>query len=198
MGGLLDENRVVKIVAEALRNQGWCVDQELKTTEKGIDIVAHKRSRIARIEVKGETSSKPDSKRYGKCFTRSQVKHHVGIALVAAMTTKQDCMRQESIIALPYRHEHIRLVSAMIDPISCAGVRIWFVDTHCIVEMVGCRTVVAGQRFRFAVIHGKRRYCRRRRRNRRSANNKWLFTSVQRRRNSANLNEACTETKLWI
>lgn len=85
---MLKEGEVVDAVCLFLQSEGYEIVQRLQTREKGDDIVAERRcgDRLERmvVEAKGQTSSDPKSKRYGKPFSDAQVRDHVGAALAKA------------------------------------------------------------------------------------------------------------------
>jgi len=72
---MLDENDVIEILSAYLKQEGYEILQALHTTEKGIDLIAHKPGMIGRlfVEAKGGTSSREGSNRFGKPYTKNQV-----------------------------------------------------------------------------------------------------------------------------
>jgi hypothetical protein len=75
---MLTENDVVDLVSSELQRRGFKIEQQLSTTETGIDIKATSPEGVYYgIEAKGATSSKVESSRYGKEFDKSQVKTHI-------------------------------------------------------------------------------------------------------------------------
>jgi len=134
---MLTENDVVKIVCDEFRKRKYSIEQNLSTSQRGIDVIATSNSgRRYFVEAKGATSSKKTSSRYGKEFNLSQVKSHVGVALVAALKVKNDHPNDESIIALPNNNSHRELIKSMRDPILHSGIKVWFVDVNGIDEFV--------------------------------------------------------------
>jgi hypothetical protein len=82
---MLYEPDVSAIFVKYLENLGYKIRQELKPTERGVDIIAENDSEVLCIEVKGETSWLKTSKRFGKPFTSNQVVHHVARALYSSL-----------------------------------------------------------------------------------------------------------------
>ncbi|WP_346338297.1 hypothetical protein [Vibrio parahaemolyticus] len=81
---MLTENKIVDLVCSQLELDGLTISQKLDTTQTGIDIVAvSETGKKYFVEAKGATSSKKLTKRYGQEFNKSQVKTHIGMALVA-------------------------------------------------------------------------------------------------------------------
>lgn len=126
---MLTENKVVDLVCAQLELDGFTISQRLDTTQTGIDIVAESRTGTkCFVEAKGATSSKESTKRYGIEFNKSQVKTHIGMALVAAFKIREDHPNHESIIALPNNASHRELIESMSTPIRASGVKVWLID----------------------------------------------------------------------
>lgn len=128
----LTENDVVKAVVAYLRSNGYRIDQELSTTEHGIDIVGvHERThRKIFVEAKGGTSSKTNSKRYGKGFTPNQAKNHVAVALyfAARLHETADTKGADIALAFPDDEVHRKLVKNIRKTLRTLGVIVYFVD----------------------------------------------------------------------
>lgn len=70
----MDENEVINILCEYLREQGWEILQAITAGARGIDVIAIRNDGLRfLIEAKGGTSSTIGSSRYGKAYTKSQV-----------------------------------------------------------------------------------------------------------------------------
>jgi len=82
---MLYESEVSAAVVNYLHAKGYHINKESKPTEKGIDIIAENDSEVLYIEVKGETSFREGSKRFGKPFHSGQVTHHVAHALYSTL-----------------------------------------------------------------------------------------------------------------
>lgn len=72
---MLDENQVVEIICNYLTKESYIIEERRSTTEKGIDVVALNQKNKSKllIEVKGGTSSRKGSERYGKPFNSNQL-----------------------------------------------------------------------------------------------------------------------------
>ena len=81
----LYEDDVVRAMIEHLRSDGWTVESFALSHQHGDDIVASRGAERLIIEAKGDGSSKSTTARFGKPFTRNQVKTHVSVAVVRAM-----------------------------------------------------------------------------------------------------------------
>ena len=123
------ENDVINAVCNYLVANNYSITQQLTTVQTGVDIVATSQNGTkCFVEAKSETSSKPSSSKYGKEFDKSQVKTHIGVALVAAFKVKNEFPSSESIIALPDNLNHVALVEAMRTPIISSGIQVFFVS----------------------------------------------------------------------
>ncbi len=126
---MLTENEVVDFVCAQLEIDGFLVLQRLETNQIGIDIVAQSGAGIkCFVEAKGATSSKEGSSRYGKEFNKSQVKTHVGMALVAAFKVIQLHPEHLSIVAFPDNITHREIIESMYTPLKASGIKVWFVN----------------------------------------------------------------------
>lgn len=81
----LYEDDVVHAVMAHLESEGWTIDSFALSHQHGDDIVASRGDQRLVIEAKGDGSSKSTTARFGKTFTRNQVKTHVAVAVVRAM-----------------------------------------------------------------------------------------------------------------
>lgn len=126
---MLTENEVVEAICSYLLDNQCEINQKLSTSQTGIDIIATKLNGIkCYIEVKGATSSKPNTSKFGKEFDKSQVKTHVGVALVASFRAMNEFPNSESIIALPNNANHRLIIESMRKPIIQSGIKVWFVS----------------------------------------------------------------------
>lgn len=126
---MLTENDVVIAIVKFLKNEGYTIHHALTTSQQGIDIEAT--SGVGKpcfVEAKGATSSKIDSKRYGKEFNSNQVKTHVGMALLKSFQTLQLFPKAEVVIGLPNNESHRHLIDSMRIPIQLSGIKVIFVD----------------------------------------------------------------------
>ncbi|MGY0565417.1 MAG: restriction endonuclease [Paraglaciecola chathamensis] len=132
---MLTENDVVNYVCEYLLNNNYQIEQKLTTSQTGVDIIAQKKNgQKIYVEAKGATSSKKSSSRFGKEFNSSQVKSHVGVALVATFKLKHQYQNAEVVIALPGNETHKNLIFSMKEPLLKSGVSIFFVNESGTVE----------------------------------------------------------------
>jgi hypothetical protein len=132
---VLTENDVVEAVCTYLLEIGYEINQKLTTTQTGIDIVAtNSCGTKCYVEAKGATSSKRESSKYGTEFDLSQVKVHVGVALVAAFKVVNEFPNSESLIALPNNSNHKSLIDSMCHPIKNSGVGVLLVGADGYVE----------------------------------------------------------------
>src|SRR5438034_4910563 len=96
----MNENEVIQRVKQWLEAGGYTIDSVAQTHETGNDIEAHKKGKRLIIEAKGSTSSKPDSKDFGKPWGKTKLSHSLAQAILRAM----EVIAHESVevgIALP-------------------------------------------------------------------------------------------------
>lgn len=83
--GVLYEDDVTDAVCAELERRGWSIEQRLRSTERGDDIIATRGAQRFIIECKGETSADSRTNRHGKPFDPGQVNSHVSRAMLRAM-----------------------------------------------------------------------------------------------------------------
>jgi hypothetical protein len=77
------------------------------------------------IEVKGETSSKDHSNRFGNAFDLNQIKSHVSRAILASLTVLNDKPsgpKTKAAIALPDNTGHKELIAKFAQPLKTLGI----------------------------------------------------------------------------
>jgi hypothetical protein len=109
---MLTEDKVINLLCDHLRRNGWTIQRTAMPDQQGIDIEGTQAGVRLEVEAKGEGSSKPGTKRYGKPFTRTQVQHRVGEALLTALAVASRDSAQAAI-AVP----DIRLYHSVADPV---------------------------------------------------------------------------------
>jgi Holliday junction resolvase-like predicted endonuclease len=128
---MLTEDDVVKAVADHLRVQGYRIDKQLSTTQRGIDIEAThlQTGRVMLVEAKGGTSSKKGTRRYGSVFTRNQARSHVSVALYTAARMYESGADSNIDIALafPDDHKHRDLLKAISRALRALGIIVFLV-----------------------------------------------------------------------
>lgn len=126
---------MIEAVCSYLLQMGYEINQKLTTTQTGIDIIATNSCGVkCYVEAKGATSSKRESSKFGKEFNLSQVKVHIGVALVAAFKVANEFPNSESLIALPKNDNHKSLIDKMRCPINNSGVGVLLIDNDGSVE----------------------------------------------------------------
>lgn len=127
---MLTENNIIELVCRYLEDDGYKINQSLKTTQRGIDIIAFKDGITWKIEAKGATSSKEKSNRYGKGFDKNQVKTHVSVALYAIsklITLDDDRNNNCYGLALPFDEKHKLIISEIKKVLELIGITIFWV-----------------------------------------------------------------------
>lgn len=123
------EMEVIDAVCCYLSSQGYRITKKVnKVTDKGNDIeaIAPNGSTLC-IEAKGETSSKKNSARYNKEFSKKQKYDHVSKALFKALTYIS-CNKVGGI-ALPGDEVHRDIVKEVEVVVRTLGIRVFFVDS---------------------------------------------------------------------
>lgn len=104
---MFTEYEVITSVCDFLKAHNFCINQQLKENEKGDDIIAiNQKNQKIYIEVKGQTSSKKGTNRYGKGFNSSQILTHISRALYRAISMKEKYSSHVGI-ALPETNDHV-------------------------------------------------------------------------------------------
>lgn len=135
---LLGEMAIIGSVCRYLEAEDYRITSRVgSVSEHGIDIIAmsqHTKVRLY-VEAKGQTSSKSETKRFGKEFTRSQKRDHLGKALLKSCEwIQQD---EAAAIALPDDTVDRELINSITTAIARLGVIVFFVDERGAVRTVG-------------------------------------------------------------
>lgn len=127
---LLTEDEVSLAVRSHLEKDGWTITSWALAAGRvhGDDIVAELDGRRLIVEVKGEGSSDPDSKRFGSAFSSSQVTTHVAMATYKALQAVS--AGAEAGLALPDNLLHRRTVGNIKPALSGIGISVFLVDRH--------------------------------------------------------------------
>jgi hypothetical protein len=134
---MLTENQVIKYVSQYLINNGYKILDTKNTSEKGIDIKAiHPEDGSCFVEAKGETSSKKETNRYGKPFTVSQIKTHIGVAILKSFQIKQYNVNSNVFIALPHEKNHIEIFNSIKNCLMEAKIKVIFVKRDGNVQII--------------------------------------------------------------
>ena len=82
------------------------------------------------VEAKGQTSSKPHTKRYGLEFNRNQKMDHISKAIYSALKTKNRYIDSQVAIALPADDIHIELLEAVLPSLKQLGIEVFSVTEN--------------------------------------------------------------------
>ncbi|MER2133725.1 MAG: hypothetical protein ABS910_03495 [Arthrobacter sp.] len=125
---LLTEDAVSLAVRIYLEKEGWTITNLAPAAGRihGDDIVAEVDGRRLVIEVKGEGSSDPKSRRFGFAFSSSQVTTHVAMATYKALQAVSQ--GAEAGIALPDNPSHRRTLALIQPSLSVLGISVFWVD----------------------------------------------------------------------
>lgn len=132
---MLTENDIVEKLSTHLEKEGYEILQSLGTGEKGVDIIAKRNRQTLYIEAKGETSSKSHTNRFGKPFTKNQIKSHVSRAILTSMkilTSKPSGQGTAVAIALPDTDGHRNLISEIYQPLKKLDITVYWINQNSI------------------------------------------------------------------
>lgn len=122
----LFEDDVVRSVMAHLTTEGWHILSFALSHQHGDDIVAVRAGERLIIEAKGDGSSKSTTARFGKPFTRNQVRTHVAVAVVRAMRVVSSGLAQAAL-ALPDSAFHHDEIDRIQPALTALGVLIFWV-----------------------------------------------------------------------
>jgi Restriction endonuclease len=128
---VITENDVVKACVQFLEDEGWSIEQALKTNERGVDIVASRRESGSRLFVvaKGGTSSKKHTARFGKPFSLDQARSHISRALFeAARVVNSSGIGDEAALAFPDDGNHRMLVNQIQCVLNILKISLFWVE----------------------------------------------------------------------
>ncbi len=138
---MLVESDVIDAACAKLKSEGYQIRQQLQTTEHGDDIIAVKQqdsTRELHIEAKGETSSRKNSKRYGKLFEAADMQIHIAEALYKAaeiLSKRNERIDVRVGIALPDNRVHRALVKKIEPVLNQLQVAVFWVEKDCMVQV---------------------------------------------------------------
>jgi len=138
---MLYEWDIIEAVCKFLSSQGYEIVQKRTESQRGDDIIAVSSDGSEKIfiEAKGETSSKNGSARFGKPFSRSQVRDHVANAFHKAAQKLKNNGGQSvrSGIALPKKQNHIDMVKKIRLALATLQIEVFWVNSKGLVEVAG-------------------------------------------------------------
>ena len=138
---MLFESDVIRAVTNFLESSGYQIDKVSLEHERGDDIQASKsvpdiQSLV--IEAKGETSSKSHTPRYGRRFSRKQIRSHIGKAMFRAakiLTENHGNPYLRVGFAFPRIPLYRELLHDVQDGIARLGIGIFWVNNPLAVEV---------------------------------------------------------------
>jgi hypothetical protein len=133
---MLTENDITTYLVSYLESVGYTQVVGLTTLQRGIDVTAlNTDGKKVCIEVKGETSSKVGTKRFGLPFTGNQIASHVSVALLKTLVTmnEEDYVDCEFGIAFPLNHE--KLIRRIHPSLKALGISVYLVSSQNIVVL---------------------------------------------------------------
>ena len=136
---MLNENDIVQILTEYLKKNSYKIIQSLTTDEKGVDIIADNLLNNQRlyVEVKGETSSKSYTNRFGKSFSGGQIRNHISRAVFASMvilSSKPAGDKTKVAIALPVTDGHKKEIETIAKALKTLHIKVFWVNEDGVTE----------------------------------------------------------------
>ena len=126
---MLTENDITELLVRYLLKQNYSINSHLTTTQKGIDIEAtSKDGQKLCIEVKGETSARLNSSRYGQYFTNNQVWTHVSVAVMKTLKLMSKDKYKDCLFAMAFPLSHKPLLKEIEHATKRLGITVYFVS----------------------------------------------------------------------
>lgn len=135
---MLTENEIISRLTTYLVTKDYKIVQSLKTSQRGIDIIAQNNSHVLHVEAKGETSSKSHTKRFTKPFNKNQISSHVSRAILSSMILLESKPTETKIkmaIALPDNEGHRDLVKKIQTSLKTLGIAVFLVSEENVSEL---------------------------------------------------------------
>lgn len=127
---MLTENEIIDKLDEYFTNQRCKVIKKY-THQQGIDMeITGPGGQITFIEVKGETSSKKGTNRWGKAFSGSQIKTHVGVALLKTIADMSNPAWKNVRFAMAFPDNHEPMVERIGAAISKLDIEVYLVSKN--------------------------------------------------------------------
>lgn len=123
---MLFEDHVVDAVCEHLHQNGWTIVSRAYANQRGDDVVAERDGVTLRVEAKGETSSNPNSSRFGLPFDGTQRDVNVGEAVLRSMKVISASSDHVGV-ALPGTPEYRSLVDKVLPALQRLSIRVFLV-----------------------------------------------------------------------
>jgi len=116
---MLNENQITDLLADYFISQNYSLINKCTTGQRGIDLTVRDPQDVTHyIEVKGETSSKNTSKRYGQAFDSKQIWNHVSVALMKTIKTEMETAPGSNKFGMAFPMNHEILVRKMLPILS--------------------------------------------------------------------------------
>jgi len=125
---MLWEDEVIEYTIQYLKSKGYKIRSSSDVYSRGTDIVAEKDGVRLYVEAKGQTSSKPGTRRFGKEFNRNQKTDHVSKAIYSALKSKNQHANSHVGIALPADEIHIELIEAVWPSLKQLNISVFLVS----------------------------------------------------------------------
>jgi hypothetical protein len=133
---MMSEDFVVNAVERFVVRAGWVVASKAYAHQHGDDLVATRSNTTLRVEAKGGGSSKPGTRRFGESFTGNQVKTHVSVAILRAMSWfDQQSQSTLSGLAFPRDGAHLTQVTKVKPALDYLRIGVFWVSEDGAVQL---------------------------------------------------------------
>lgn len=131
---MLNENDITNLLVNYFESCGYKNVIGLTTTQKGIDVTAidNEGQRVC-IEVKGETSSKIGTNRYGSPFDGNQIASHVSVALMKTIVTMNQEEFKDAKFGMAFPMNHEILIRKILPSLKKLDITVYLVSTEKVV-----------------------------------------------------------------
>ena len=127
---MFTENEIVEAMVSFFKKKRFSVSQSRSTNQKGVDIIAKSPRGITYyIEAKGGTSSKPNTARYGRPFSKNQANTHISVAITKCFQKLQESSNKCIVgIALPKDENHLSIIKSIVKPLQKTKLKVYFIN----------------------------------------------------------------------
>jgi hypothetical protein len=128
---MLTENHITQLLANHLISKGFVIKQQLTTRQKGVDLIAQcTNGRMHYIEVKGETSARDGSARFGLPFKSSQIWSHVSVALLKTLSVINEFPGEANHFGMAFPENHRELLMSIKPSLDKLGLTVYLISEN--------------------------------------------------------------------
>jgi len=128
---MLNENEITDILEVYFELNNYTVIQKRHTGQRGVDLIVQDPLGAKHyIEVKGETSSKEYTRRYGHPFDKKQIWNHVSVALLKTIKTIIETESDDNKFGMAFPENHEPLLLKMLPVLKKLDLSIYIVSRN--------------------------------------------------------------------